>query len=299
MAANLISSRLTVLVRTGRGREELLLRAGLLHRFRRDQPGALRVAVAYVDRWGDDPAGTILQAVAAEASRLGDGRVRAVAGPDSRSTRRSPRGRTARRTAARDPRPVRGVLPLSPAGRARFDLELPRAIERRDLRARFLIRIREDALAALDRYKGRVGDLFGNRLRLDHLSREAAADAIRFLWTGTTRRPGRGDRARARTHRGGGRGARSRVGWRWPRRAAARRAGAQRRGQGGPDRDAYLQLVMAALWRREMEAGSTTLRVATVRRMGGATQVVRDHVDHVMHTLSASSRRQRPAYCIS
>ena len=37
----------------------------------------------------------------------------------------------------------------------------------------FLISIREDALAQLDRFKATIPDLFSNYLRLEHLEREA------------------------------------------------------------------------------------------------------------------------------
>src|SRR5262249_34552081 len=46
------------------------------------------------------------------------------------------------------------------------------------LRASFLLSIREDALAKLDRFKGRIPNVLGNYLRLDHLSRASAREAI-------------------------------------------------------------------------------------------------------------------------
>ena len=42
----------------------------------------------------------------------------------------------------------------------------------------FLISIREDALAQLDRFKGRIPTLFDNYLRIEHLDRKAAQAAI-------------------------------------------------------------------------------------------------------------------------
>ena len=41
-----------------------------------------------------------------------------------------------------------------------------------------LLALRDDALAKLDRFKGRIPNLFANYLRLDHLDRSAARDAI-------------------------------------------------------------------------------------------------------------------------
>ena len=41
-------------------------------------------------------------------------------------------------------------------------VELPRAVMREDLRASFLVSIREDAYAQLDRFEGRIRNLFGS-----------------------------------------------------------------------------------------------------------------------------------------
>ena len=42
----------------------------------------------------------------------------------------------------------------------------------------FLVSIREDSLAKLDRFKGRIPNLFDNYLRVDQLDRDAARQAI-------------------------------------------------------------------------------------------------------------------------
>jgi hypothetical protein len=59
-----------------------------------------------------------------------------------------------------------------------FAVQFPRAVNAPDLQANFLISIREDALAKLDRFKGRIPNLFGNYLRIRHLDREAGGQAI-------------------------------------------------------------------------------------------------------------------------
>jgi hypothetical protein len=46
------------------------------------------------------------------------------------------------------------------------------------LRVSFLVSIREDALAKLDRFEGRIPNLFNNYLRVEHLARDAARAAI-------------------------------------------------------------------------------------------------------------------------
>jgi WD40 repeat protein len=63
-------------------------------------------------------------------------------------------------------------------GPGKFDDEFSRAIVNLDLHANFLISIREDWLARLDRFKGRIPNLFENSIRIDHLDREAAHEAI-------------------------------------------------------------------------------------------------------------------------
>lgn len=63
-------------------------------------------------------------------------------------------------------------------GEGTFAVEFPRAVNHPDLRANFLISIREDSLAKLDRFKGRIPNLFDNYLRIEHLSHEAARTAI-------------------------------------------------------------------------------------------------------------------------
>src|SRR5881227_1106620 len=44
----------------------------------------------------------------------------------------------------------------------------------------------------------------------------------------------------------------------------------------------YLSLVMERLWRAEQAAGSRVLRQATLSALGGAEQIVRDHLDDAL-----------------
>ncbi len=65
----------------------------------------------------------------------------------------------------------------SPEGR--FADELARCVNRADLRANFLIAIRDDAYAGLgDLFAGRITNVYGNYLALEYLDREAAREAI-------------------------------------------------------------------------------------------------------------------------
>ena len=56
--------------------------------------------------------------------------------------------------------------------------ELAAALRRRNPAVHFLLSIREDSLARLDRFKGHVPGLFDHLLRIDHLDRDAAREAI-------------------------------------------------------------------------------------------------------------------------
>jgi hypothetical protein len=60
-----------------------------------------------------------------------------------------------------------------------FEVELARAINREDVDVGFLIALREDALARLDRFRTRIPNLLASTIRLRHLSLEAAERAIR------------------------------------------------------------------------------------------------------------------------
>ena len=56
--------------------------------------------------------------------------------------------------------------------------ELSLALRRGSTPANFMVSIREDALAQLDRFEDRVPGLLANLIRIDHLDRAAAREAI-------------------------------------------------------------------------------------------------------------------------
>ena len=61
---------------------------------------------------------------------------------------------------------------------ARFVAAFGEAVRRPGLRVSFLMSLREDAVAKLDRFKGQVPNVLGNYLRLDYLDRAAGREAI-------------------------------------------------------------------------------------------------------------------------
>jgi WD40 repeat protein len=166
-----------------------------------------------------------------------------------------------------------------------FDRALAELVDN-PLRVNILLSLREDSLAALDRLKGAIPTLFANVLRLDRLDRAAGRAAIvkpleRWneledelvtiedeLVAGVLDGVGAG-----RIDLGpGGQGV----------------AG----GNGhAPGIEApYLQLVMQRLWEVERTSGSTTLRASTLAELGGAAQVVADHLERAIEALEQAER---------
>jgi phospholipase C len=173
-------------------------------------------------------------------------------------------------------------------GEGTFALEFPRAVNQRELRVSFMISLREDAIARLDRFKGRIPNLFGNYLRVDHLDIEAAREAIERPLEEYERRTGTDrveidpelvetvlDKARVGIDRTGQTG----VGIIAP-------AGPEEWQIEAP----YLQLVMARLWDEEHAAHSHMLRLETLDRLGGAEQIIQSHLDAAMEQLTDAER---------
>ncbi len=176
-------------------------------------------------------------------------------------------------------------------GPGTFAVEFPAAVNRRDLRASFLVSLREDAVAKLDRFKGRIPSLFDNYLRVEHLGREAARAAIEKPLQRFNQLHG-GDEVRIEGELVEAALEQLRTG-----RFALAETG--RGGVGGaPEESAddtrietpFLQLVMTRLWEKEAQAGSRVLRRASLEELGGADRIVRTHLDKVMEGLSPADQ---------
>jgi CHASE2 domain-containing sensor protein len=280
--ANLVAARLTVLYGPSGVGKTSILRAGVVHDLNRDQadPDEPRVLAVIVDRWDGNAVGRIVQR-AYEAARA---RWPAQAGDPIASTTplHDALGELRERVRAQiflifDQ--FEELFVYHPEGaQHRLDHELPAVLDRRDPGIHLLIAIREDALAALDRFKGRIPGLFDNRLGLARLSADGARTAIerpveRFNdLSGSDRDPVSlepglvdvviGQLAGHRASPGGGRG-----------------AAAENPVAASSIEPAYLQLVMARLFDAERAAGSSALRIATLHRLGDATEIIRRHVD--------------------
>jgi WD40 repeat protein len=178
-------------------------------------------------------------------------------------------------------------------GNRPFADELAVCINRPDLRANFLISIREDAYSGLgDMFNGQVSNVYGNFLHLEHLNRESAREAIeKPLASFNDMHPGEPpveiepglvdavlDQLRPDqfTSDQGGTG----------RLAGGNGASHHRDEIAAP----YLQLVMKRLWDAERDKRSRELRLETLEELGGAQTIVRTHVDRALGNLPEEGR---------
>jgi WD40 repeat protein len=163
-----------------------------------------------------------------------------------------------------------------------FDAELARSVNRVEVDANILVAMREDGLAKLDRFDARIPNLLGNTLRLEHLDREQAEQAIR------------GPLAQYKTEHGINAGPTdiedglvdavlaqvTTEANPLPETPAAERDQAR-------IETPLLQLVMQRLWDEEREEGSSKLRLVTLdQRLKGVKSIVQQHLNEVMDTLS-------------
>jgi hypothetical protein len=180
-----------------------------------------------------------------------------------------------------------------PPGRGEdaFATELPRALNNRQLRARFVVAIREDALAKLDRFKREIPALFNTYLRVRHLNRDCAREAIRRPIEKYNRiSPDGGPPVELEPEL---------VEAVLDQVTAGRVVLEQGGVAAGIDDSAraeerieapYLQLVMSRLWAEERRSGSGVLRRSTLDELGGAKRIVQTHLDEAMSVLSDNDR---------
>jgi WD40 repeat protein len=174
------------------------------------------------------------------------------------------------------------------AGPTTFAGQLPAAVNRDRLPAGFLVAMREDALAQLDRFKTEIPSIFDSFRRLEPLGAKAAEEAIRRPLEEYNRLLPPGEQVSIED-------------------ALVEavidqvKAGRVKLDQtavgsvdGGGRADAieapYLQLVMTKLWTAERDDDSIRLRLATLDRLGGAQTIVRSHLDSTLDSLPAVER---------
>ncbi len=171
----------------------------------------------------------------------------------------------------------------------RFADEFARCINQPDLRASFLIAIREDAYAGLgDLFKGRIPNVYSNYLHVDYLDRASAEQAIRAPLDIYNSQPTISqpmhiqdelveavlDQVRAYDGRADG---------------AASRAAAN--GDGDRVATPLLQLVMETIWEREREQRSHELRLSTLQELRGVNMIVDAHLGKALGALTTGERQ--------
>jgi WD40 repeat protein len=286
IAANLLAYRLTVLYGASGVGKSSVLRAGVAYHMRQlahenlERLGHPQLAVAVFGTWSGDPVAGLLAEVRRELVGLfGEERVAATAGGLADSLAVWSTELECELYIVLDQ--VDEYFLYHDADDD-FVLQFADAATRDGLRVNFVVAIREDMLAKLDRFKGRIPNLFSNYLRLDHLDREAARAAIvgPIEQHNASVGPDRGvaiepelvEAVLDQTVAG-------RV------RLDDDEPAEQRVERPGRVEAPYLQLVMQRLW-EEDGAGAGVLRLETLERLGGATAIVRAHLGAALGALS-------------
>jgi WD40 repeat protein len=265
ISANLIASRITILYGPSGVGKSSVLRAGVAHRLRQER----EAEVIVFSTWTGDPVSALIEAAGGTGDSLADALADAAdrAGGD-----------------------LFLILDqfeecfLYHRGGGRFAAELAKVLRRGGLRVNVLIGMREDALARLDALKASIPNLLANRLRLERLDRLAGAAAINGPIARYNELVPAAERVEVEARLEQAvldEVTAGRVDLRVAGRGVAIGAGDENRIEAP-----YLQLVLARLWDVERERGSRTLRLATLRELGGAEQIVEDHLEHAMAELS-------------
>ncbi|MGH3832126.1 MAG: hypothetical protein ACRDRS_17050 [Pseudonocardiaceae bacterium] len=307
IVANLTASRLTLLYAPSGVGKSSVLRAGVLPALHHsdddsyDDLGVPGAAVAYASAWRDAPLTSVAAAVSAAVSRV----TGAVAVAEAAS---APELSVAwLREVLRQSQVSTVYLILdqfeeyflyhcADRGEEGLTAELGAILSARDLPVHVLLSIREDALAGLDRFKGRVPYLFDNYLRLAHLSRDAAHIAIKGPLDRYNRLapPDRAmsiepgliaallDQVRTGQVRVAPEGAAPDGFTADGFTADGFTAGGAAADDRGDIETPYLQLVLTRLWDQERAIGSSCLRQRTLDDLGGAQTIVQTHLDNVM-----------------
>ncbi len=290
--ANLMASRLTLFYGASGVGKTSVLRAGVVHHLGElakknlSERGKPEFAIVYFNSWRDDPLPGLVMEVGKSVGKT----------LNFQSTEPASNSRRLDKILQELAQSLRGDLFIildqfeeyflyhgQEEGEGSFAIEFPRAVNRADLRASFLVSIREDGLAKLDRFKGHIPNLFDNYLRIDHLDLEGARDAIRepiSEWNRREKLEGSGREFdidpllmeavldQVRTGRvilgEAGKGKVAEV--------AEEGTSADRARIETP----YLQLVMTRLWKEENQSRSHVLRLGTLNRLGGGGEYRED-----------------------
>ncbi|HEX6702895.1 MAG TPA: hypothetical protein VF101_19385 [Gaiellaceae bacterium] len=296
IALKLLASRFTVVYGESGVGKSSLLRAGVVHDLQKRalaetserRPKGSRLGPPFIpvvfDDWKDDPIPRLDDSIRRAAEPLVDGPLPAPFAGGSLDELVEHWNKATGATLLIVFDQFEEYLLYHAAGIEAFDAGLARAVTRRELNVRFLVSIREDAVAKLDRFEQRIPRLLDTMIRIEHLGVGEAEKAIRGpiatynravapdkrveiegklvkavleqVQTGAVatngRRPSNGDRASG----------------------------------GGRIETTFLQLVMERLWHEEAADGCYVLRLKTLKALGGAQTIVLKHLTDAMDALT-------------
>ncbi len=292
IAANLRASRLTVFYGASGVGKSSVLHAGVVPDIKKlslqnpAEPGRPGLIVVYCNSWGENPVDHLLSCVeecteqylkSAQQLPAPSPKRKSAPGKDRllRVLQAQSKGANATLLIILDQFEEYLVYHPRVGGDDTFDAQFPPVLNEPNLWANFLISIREESLAKLDRFEERIPDLLGNRLRMDYLGCDSARAAIEEPVKWYNDQP-HSDGKKAEIEQGLVDAVLEQV----------KIGKLETRIE-----TSLLQLVMTRLWEREEEiAKSHMLRLGTLTGLGGAKQIVREYLDKTMGTLSVSGQ---------
>ena len=167
-----------------------------------------------------------------------------------------------------------------------FGTALAELLADRGKQVNVLLSLREDALAQLDAFKGRIANLYANSLRLDHLDRASARAAVlgpleryeELTGEHVVAEPEFVEAVLDQVATG-----RLEL-------VEAGRGGLEDTAPDGGIEAPFLQLVLERLWTAERGAGSQRLRLATLDGLGGCEAIVHEHLARALAALGPAEK---------
>jgi WD40 repeat protein len=297
IAGNLRASRLTILYGPSGVGKTSLLQAGVIRGLREQvlaKAGSERApfAICPFGAWRDDPLPALVEAIRASAVEASGGAELPPWRPGEPlvDTLRAWTERVRTLLVVLDQFEDYFLYHADEDGEGTFASEFPRIVNEPNLRVNFVLSIREDAWAKLDRFEGHIPRLFANYLRVEHLRPEAAWEAIEGPVAEWNRRLPTEEPPYA-VEEALGRAVIDAT-------AAGRLKLAEGANGATPDSagtDAieapFLQLVMERLWRSTVDAGSRELTLARLAELGGAERIVETHLHEALGGLTPTEQQ--------
>jgi WD40 repeat protein len=273
---NLRAARLTLLYAESGVGKSSVLRAGVVARLRgfaaraTAGQGSPRLVPVIFGSWSERPVAALIHAIG-EAIRpyLADGAAPELpAGDLEAALEAAGEALDATLLIILDQFEEYFLYPDEGAEADRIAAQLSRCVNRPDLRANFLISIREDSYAELgDLFRGKPTNVYGNFLHMDYLGRAGGREAI--------------ERPIERHNESEPESERFSI---EPALVDAVLDQVGRNQTGEAIETTFLQLVMRRLWEEEREAGSRALRLSTLTKLGGAQAIIGSHLDRAMES---------------